>query len=239
MERKPHILVVDDELDIREPVGVYLEAQGFDVSLAADSDSALSLIRKSRPDLAILDIMLGQDDGFTLCREMQKNADIPVIFLSGKSEETERIIGLELGADDYIIKPFNPRELLARIRAVLRRYQAASDTRKIVQADQPSFGRWQLDMQNQELIGTGDERVALSTGEVRLLQVFLDHPSRVLSRDQLIDLIHGRQANPFDRSIDNYVSRIRKKIEDDPSKPKLLKTYWGGGYALNCNTGEN
>lgn len=233
MERKPHILVVDDELDIREPVGVYLEAQGFEVSLAGNAQDALSLSAQKTPDLAILDIMIGKDDGFSLCREMQKDADIPVIFLSGKSEETERIIGLELGADDYIVKPFNPRELLARVRAVLRRYQAASDSQPD-QRGSASFGPWQLDAQNQELIRDNDERVSLSTGEVRLLQVFLDHPNKVLSRDQLIDLLHGRQANPFDRSIDNYVSRIRKKIEEDPSKPRLLKTYWGGGYALNC-----
>jgi two-component system OmpR family response regulator len=235
---KPHILVVDDEQDIREPVGLYLEGHGFEVSMAGGAAEALGLAQNNKPDLAVLDIMLGPDDGFTLCRDIQKDMDIPVIFLSGKSEETERIIGLELGADDYIVKPFNPRELLARVRAVLRRYQNSGAKEDEAEVEQ-NFGPWMLDVQNQELVGENEQRVSLSTGEARLLEVFLNHPNQVLNRDQLLDLTHGRQANLFDRSIDNYVSRIRKKIEIDPKNPRLLKTYWGGGYSLNCGPESN
>lgn len=235
MTEKYHILVVDDEADIREPVGAYLESNGFLVSLAGTAKEALEAVKSNKLDLAVLDVVIGPDDGFTLCRDIQKDIDVPVVFLSGKSEDTERIIGLELGADDYIVKPFNPRELLARIRAVLRRYQTAEPNTE--QEKPTQFGPWTLDVQNQELCGDDGKKVALSTGEARLLEVFLSHPNEVLSRDQLLDLTHGRQANLFDRSIDNYVSRIRKKIEEDPKKPRLLKTYWGGGYSLNCDSG--
>jgi len=230
-----HILLVDDEEDIREPIGVYLESQGYQVSLACDANSALKIIENADCDLAVLDVMLGQDDGFELCREIRKTSEIPVIFLSGKSEETERIIGLELGADDYIAKPFNPRELLARIRSVLRRSKVPETEVGNTVATQPKFGEWTLDVANQEIIADNGEKRTLSTGEARLLQIFINNPNVVLTRDQLLEMSQGRTANAFDRSIDNYVSRIRKKIEKDPSRPKLLKTYWGGGYALSCN----
>lgn len=235
MSADKHIILVDDEEDIREPVGVYLESQGYQVSLACDAKSALAVIEKGDCDLAVLDVMLGQDDGFELCRDIRKISDIPVIFLSGKSEETERIIGLELGADDYIAKPFNPRELLARIRSVLRRAKAPDTDPNKSAAVQPKFGGWTLDVSNQEIIAENGEKRALSTGEARLLQIFINNPNVVLTRDQLLEMSQGRTANAFDRSIDNYVSRIRKKIEKDPSQPKLLKTYWGGGYALSCD----
>lgn len=235
MSTDKHILLVDDEEGIREPIGVYLESQGYQVSLACDAKSALEIIDKAQCDLAVLDVMLGQDDGFDLCREIRKTSEIPVIFLSGKSEETERIIGLELGADDYIAKPFNPRELLARIRSVLRRSKVPDAEPSTTVATQPKFGEWTLDVANQEIIADNGEKRALSTGEARLLQIFINNPNVVLTRDQLLEMSQGRTANAFDRSIDNYVSRIRKKIEDDPSRPKLLKTYWGGGYALSCN----
>lgn len=235
MSADKHILLVDDEEDIREPVGVYLESQGYQVSLACDAKSALAIIEKAECDLAVLDVMLGQDDGFELCRGIRKISDIPVIFLSGKSEETERIIGLELGADDYIAKPFNPRELLARIRSVLRRAKTSDTDSGKTAAVQPKFGDWTLDVANQEIIADNGEKRALSTGEARLLQIFVNNPNVVLTRDQLLEMSQGRTANAFDRSIDNYVSRIRKKIEQDPSRPKLLKTYWGGGYALSCD----
>lgn len=235
MSADKHILLVDDEEDIREPIGVYLESQGYQVSLACDAITALAIIEKENCDLAVLDVMLGQDDGFELCREIRKTSEIPVIFLSGKSEETERIIGLELGADDYIAKPFNPRELLARIRSVLRRSKTPEQEAGNKVATQPKFGGWTLDVANQEIIAEDGEKRALSTGEARLLQIFINNPNVVLTRDQLLEMSQGRTANAFDRSIDNYVSRIRKKIEKDPSRPKLLKTYWGGGYALSCN----
>lgn len=235
MSTDTHILLVDDEEDIREPIGVYLESQGYQVSLACDAKSALAIIKKTDCNLAVLDVMLGQDDGFDLCRDIRKISDVPVIFLSGKSEETERIIGLELGADDYIAKPFNPRELLARIRSVLRRSKTPATDSGTVVASQPKFGEWTLDVANQEVISDAGDTRALSTGEARLLQIFVNNPNVVLTRDQLLEMSQGRTANAFDRSIDNYVSRIRKKIEKNPSQPKLLKTYWGGGYALSCN----
>lgn len=236
MPTSKHILVVDDEEDIREPIGVYLESQGFRVSLASNASDAMACINEEDCDLAVLDVMLGKDDGFTLCRDIRKISEVPVIFLSGRSEDTERIIGLELGADDYVVKPFNPRELLARIRSVLRRAEGRSASTETKPATQPTFGGWTLDVANQELVSSEGVARSLSTGEARLLQVFLNHPNIVLTRDQLLELSKGRQANAFDRSIDNYVSRIRKKIEDDPSKPRVLKTYWGGGYALTCET---
>ncbi len=230
------ILIVDDEEAIREPVGYYLESQGFEVSLASNASEALAVVNNGDCDMAVLDVMLGEDDGFSLCREIRKVSDVPVIFLSGRTEETERIIGLELGADDYVIKPFNPRELLARIRSVLRRFKAEESVQPPQAAAQPTFGGWTLDVPNQEVIAKDGTRQALSTGEARLLQVFINHPNVVLTRDQLLEMTQGRQANAFDRSIDNYVSRIRKKIEANPGEPKLLKTHWGGGYALSCDS---
>ncbi|WP_262689449.1 response regulator [Kordiimonas aestuarii] len=230
MEKRTHILLVDDEENILEPLDHYLKSQGLETSLARDAKSALELIKKLPIDLAVLDIMLGQSDGLELCRDIQHVKPMPVIFLSGRAEDTERIIGLELGADDYLAKPFNPRELLARIRAVLRRYASpatASHDEKL------KIGPWQLDVSNQELMQKDGSRLELSTGETRLLYVFLSHPDMVLSRDELLKMTQGRQTNPFDRSIDNYVSRLRKKIESDPSNPIHIKTYWGGGYAFN------
>ncbi|TNE64758.1 MAG: response regulator [Alphaproteobacteria bacterium] len=229
MEIRKHILLVDDEKDILEPMEVYLSSQGFDISVASNAAGALDRVRAGGIDLAVLDVMLAHDDGFTLCRDIQKICAVPVIFLSGQAEDTERIIGLELGADDYITKPFNPRELLARIRAVLRRYAGA----EAPVVEELRIGPWLLDVTNQELVNDDGQKTPLSTGETRLLHVFLKHPNQVLSRDDLLEMTQGRQTNPFDRSIDNYVSRLRKKIEKNPSKPALIKTYWGGGYVLN------
>ena len=234
MEKRAHILLVDDEEDILEPLDHYLKSQGFDTSLARDAKTALELIQKRPVDLAVLDVILGQSDGLKLCRDLQKIRPVPVIFLSGRAEDTERIIGLELGADDYIAKPFNPRELLARIRAVLRRYATSSI---LSHNEKLKIGPWQLDVANQELVRPDGTRKALSTGETRLLHVFLNNPDTVLSRDELLEMTQGRQTNPFDRSIDNYVSRLRKKVENDPANPIYIKTYWGGGYAFNSKGG--
>jgi two-component system OmpR family response regulator len=177
--------------------------------------------------------MMPGEDGLTVCRQLRATSQVPVIFLTAMAEDTDRIIGLELGADDYLVKPFNPRELLARVRAVLRRgsitatQTTATNWGKIVRFDQ-----WQLDMGRQELQGPDGVDVALSTAEFRLLKVFIDHPMIVLSREKLLDLTIGRNADPFDRSIDNQVSRLRKKIELDPKNPVIIKTHWGGGYSL-------
>lgn len=236
---KRHLLVVDDDIDILDLVVTYLESEGFRVSSSENAEKALEIVRNDKPDLAILDIILGNSDGFTLYRDIQKIVDVAVIFLSGKGEEIERIIGLELGADDFITKPFNPRELLARIRAVLRRSDtasAASDSEFVQRSNK--IGPWTLDYSNQELISENGNQVRLSTGEARLLQVFLEHPNVVLNRDDLLKKTQQRRASMFDRSIDNYVSRIRKKIEKDPRNPRFLKTYWGGGYALNIDPNQ-
>ncbi len=238
MSDKPHILIVDDEEGIREPVGTYLEMNGFSIALAANAEEAMAAAHNRRPDLAILDIMIGEDDGILLCRDLQKLAEIPVVFLSGKSEETERIIGLEVGADDYIIKPFNPRELLARVKAVLRRTVKTTQNRasnRMTAQPLYAFGSWTLNTAQHEIKHENGDLVELSSGETKLLYVFVNHPHTVLSRDQLMDMTQGRQADVFDRSIDNSIARLRKKIEENPRAPKLLKTYWGGGYALNCD----
>jgi len=235
-QQKPHILIVDHDATMRMSLGMYLEEHGFKVSRADNTETALAEVTKSIPDLAILDVTFGQESGFMLCREIQKEADVPVIFLSGKSEDTERIIGLETGADDYVVKPFNPRELVARIRAILRRYQHTVTMKK---TDHLMFGRWQLSVLHQELISENSDAIALTPIETKLLEIFVAHPGEVLSQPQLIDLMnlsHGKKVN---RNIRDYVSRVRKKIEHDPSKPRLLRTCHGNGYMLDCDTNNN
>jgi len=233
MQVPQHIAVVDDNRDIRDLVAKYLSQHDYRVT-AVDSGAALRrLMERSAPDLVVLDIMMPGEDGLSVCRQLLNTSSIPVIFLTAMAEDTDRILGLELGADDYLVKPFNPRELLARIRAVLRRgplaaaQPAAATAARIVRFDQ-----WQLDMGRQELQGPDGVGVPLSTAEFRLLKVFIEHPLIVLNREKLLDLTIGRNADPFDRSIDNQVSRLRKKIEVDPKNPSIIKTHWGGGYSL-------
>lgn len=228
----PHIAVVDDHRDIRDLVGNYLENQGYRVSLAEDGAALRRLIDKSAPDLVVLDIMMPGDDGLTLCRELGRQGGIPVIFLTAKSDEADRVIGLELGADDYLIKPFSTRELLARIKAVLRRTNSLPPTKTARRTGSLRFDRWVLDLGRRELQGEDGVGIPLSTAEFRLLKVFIDHPRLVMSRDELLDLTVGREADPFDRSIDNQVSRLRKKLEVDPKSPMLIQTHWGGGYSF-------
>ena len=237
MNNTPRILVVDDEREIRELVASYLEKNALKVDVAATSSDAFDILQRNTINLAILDIMLGKEDGFELCRDIKKQYNIPIIFLSGKSDETERVIGLELGADDYVVKPFSQRELLARVRAVLRRFKTATEEAEAKQKQSMPitdmrFGPWKLDVVNQLLTHQNGKQISLSTGESRLLKALIDHSGEVLSRNELIELAHGRKAGLFDRSIDNYISRLRKKIEKDPSNPQYLKTRWGGGYSL-------
>lgn len=237
MNKKSHILLVDDERCIRESIGEYLEQNGFIVNLAADEEEALKALQASIPDLAILDIMLEKGDGIALCQAMHKIACVPVIFLSGKDDDMERIIGLEVGADDYVVKPANPRELLARVRAVLRR--APNTQLPVGQANlaqcRVAFGQWVLNAAQQCLTHEDGSVVQLSVGETRLMLAFVEHPYVVLDRDKLLDLTSGDKSNVYDRSIDNYVSRLRKKIERSAKSPKYIKTYWGGGYTFNCD----
>ncbi|MFG1380420.1 response regulator [Xanthobacter versatilis] len=233
MDSAPHIAIVDDHRDIRDLVGKYLTQHGYRTSLA-DSAAALrrQLERGAAPDLVVLDVMMPGEDGLSLCRFLRSTTDLPVILLTAMAEETDRIVGLEIGADDYVTKPFSPRELLARIKAVLRRVHSLPPQKGHIAAKTVRFDRWRLDVGRRELMAEDDVAVPLSTAEFRLLCAFLDHPGIVLSRDQLLDLTAGRSADPFDRSIDNQVSRLRKKVEADPKVPTLIKTHWGGGYSL-------
>lgn len=231
-QSNPHVLVVDDHREIREALRDYLGRHGFRVTPAADAAQARKVISRSAVDLVVLDIMMPGEDGLSLCRDLRAGRELPVIFLSAMAEETDRIVGLELGADDYLVKPFSPRELLARIRAVLRRAEALPRGRPRRIAERVRFDRWELDANQRELCSESGGVVTLSTAEYALLEVFLTHPGVVLSRDQLLVLARGREAKAYDRSVDIQVSRLRRKLEEDPANPRLIKTDWGGGYYL-------
>ena len=233
MDAVPHIAIVDDHRDIRDLVGKYLHRHGYRTSLAENAATFRRLMERNAFDLVVLDVMMPGEDGLSLCRYLRESTQLPVIMLTAMAEETDRIVGLELGADDYLSKPFNPRELLARIKAVLRRVQSLPPQRGQLKAKEVRFDRWVLNVGRRELIDPDGLAVPLSTAEFRLLSVFLDHAGLVLSRDQLLDLTVGRSAEPFDRAIDNQVSRLRKKIEVDPKSPVIIKTHWGGGYSFS------
>ena len=230
MEASPHVLVVDDHRDIREPLARYLEKHDVRVTAVDSAAAARRALRKAAVDLVVLDIMMPGEDGLQLCRHLRETTRIPVILLTAMAEDTDRIVGLEVGADDYVTKPFNPRELLARIKAVIRRTQSLPPDREPRSAGAYRFDRWSLDTSRRELVDEAGVVTPLSTGEFRLLVVLLERSGMVLSRDQLLDLTRGRRAAPFDRAVDNQVSRLRRKIERDPKSPKLITTVWGGGY---------
>ncbi|HDQ4578133.1 TPA: response regulator [Pseudomonas aeruginosa] len=227
-----HIVIVDDHEEIRTLLSRYLSEKGFHVTTAEDAQMMRRLLLKNTPDLIVLDIMMPGEDGLSLCRYLRENTSIPVILLTAVSTDIDRIVGLEMGADDYVTKPFNTRELLARIKAVLRRANNLPPKQQRPKAQQLRFGPWILDVSKRELLNEGGLATPLSSAEYRLLMVLLDHPQIVLTRDQLLDLTAGRDSDVFDRSIDNQVSRLRKKIEADPRNPELIKTHWGGGYCL-------
>lgn len=226
---RPHLLLVDDEASIREPLAKYLEKQGFRVTDAANALAARSGLIAYDIDLVLLDIMMPGEDGLSLCRHIAANDGPPVILLTAKSEETDRIVGLEIGADDYVVKPFSPRELVARIKVVLRRMQSGS---RISQTDGESyaFAGWTLKTSEQALYDSDGVLVSLSSGEFRMLEALITRAGQVLNRDQLLDLTRGREGGPFDRAVDNQISRLRRKIEDDAKDPQHIKTIWGGGY---------
>ena len=231
MQGGPHILIVDDHREIRDLVSRALSKEGFRVSTAADGRAMQKVLADGRIDLILLDLMLPGEDGLSLCRTIRAESDVPIIMLTAKGEEVDRVIGLEMGADDYLSKPFGSRELIARIKAVLRRSQ---DTMSKGHSEQKSksyhFDRWGLDTGARALLRDDGVTVPLSTGEYDLLIALVERPQRVLNRDQLLDLARGRSAAGLDRSIDTQVSRLRKKLEIDPSDPKIIKTVWGGGY---------
>lgn len=231
------ILVVDDAPEIRDLIEFYLSGEGFAVD-TADSGVALREVMKRQPvDLVILDLGLPGEDGLSLTRFLREHYDVGIIIVTGKGEVFDRVIGLEVGADDYLSKPFELRELLARVRSVLRRTRNSAPPRdepERVAAEQERlrFAGWQLDLRRRQLFALDGREVELSTGEFTLLNVFVSHPNHVLSRDTLIDLIHNRQAGPFDRSIDVQVGRLRRKIESEPDKPVLIKSVRGVGYVF-------
>jgi len=230
MNTGPHILIVDDHREIRDLVSRALGKEGFRVSTAEDGKAMRKVLADARIDLVVLDLMLPGEDGLSLCRSLRADNDIPIIMLTAKGDEVDRVIGLEMGADDYLPKPFGSRELIARIRAVLRRNHSRE---RAAAKDKPKrflFDRWAFDVDRRELLGPDGVAVPLSTGEFDLLLALVEHPQRTLSRDQLLDLARHRAANAFDRSVDTQVSRLRKKIERDPGEPTLIKTVWGGGY---------
>jgi len=226
---EPHILIVDDARDIREPLATYLKSQGFRVSLAANAADGRSAVEDGAISLVVLDVMMPGENGLSLCRWLTARGGPPTILLTAMADEADRIVGLELGADDYVVKPFNPRELLARIRAVLRRIPQTAPASAHARR---RFAGFVHDADARTLTKNGAEPIVLTSAENRLLGVLLDRPGQVLTRDQLLDLTAGREAKPYDRAIDNQVSRLRRKLGEDPKVPTIIVTEWGGGYRL-------
>jgi len=234
MKESANILIVDDHPEIQEMVGRLLRKNGHRITSAANGKEMRRALRKSKVDLILLDLMLPVEDGLDLCRELRAGkSPVPIIMLTAKGEEVDRVVGLEMGADDYVAKPFSGRELLARIKAVLRRSQFAA-SHPAIETLPPTyrFGKWSLHTAKRELEADDGVIVPLSSGEFNLLLAFLQHPQRVLSRDQLLDLAKGRSTAILDRGIDLQVSRLRRKVECNPKKPELIKTAWGDGYIL-------
>lgn len=230
-----HILIVDDARDIREPLGQYLRKQGFRTRLAANAAEAREVLAEATVHLVVLDIMMPGEDGLSLCRWLHAHDGPPVLLLTGMADETDRIVGLELGADDYLVKPFNPRELLARVRAILRR---APPEVAALPSGRRKFVGWVYEPDTLKLTREDGQLVELTSAENRLLGIFLDQPRTVLSRATLLDLTAGREAKAYDRAIDNQISRLRRKIEADPKNPQILVTEWGGGYRLVADVTE-
>jgi len=236
MTATTHILVVDDEPDIRETVQDYLELHGYQVTQADGGEALRATVAEQPVDLVLLDINMPGEDGLSLARFLREQTDIPVVMLTAAGEVVDRIVGLEMGADDYLSKPVDLRELLARVKAVLRRFQSARATADVAAQDAQrfvAFGKLRLDLDAHKLFDADGNEVPLTSMEYDLLKAFAEHPNRVLSRDQLLDMAHNRGWEPFDRSIDIRIARIRRKIEPDPSKPQVIKTVRGAGYIFS------
>ena len=231
MTRTQHVLVVDDDREIRELVSKVLERDGFRVSRAEDGRSMRKILSDASIDLIVLDIMLPGQDGMAICRDLRGSRDAtPILMLTAKGDDVDKILGLEMGADDYLSKPFNSRELIARIKAILRRSGRLDLEERSLETRFLCFEGWRLDTGKRELLDPENVVVVLSSGEFDLLHAFLKRPQRTLNRDQLLDLTRGRASIVFDRSVDIQISRIRRKLGDDPKDPKFIKTVWGGGY---------
>jgi two-component system OmpR family response regulator len=235
MEQLPHVLVIDDDREIRDLLGRFLEKQRFRVTTVRDAREARRAWLNGHFQLIVLDLMLPGESGLELARWLRSQSDTPIVMLTAMGEETDRIIGLELGADDYVTKPFNPRELLARIRAVLRRMGEQTDYRTAAGSRVYRFGGWTLDPMRRRLLNPEGVEVPLTGGEYDLLVALVERAHRVLTRDMLLDMLRGRQAGPFDRAIDVAISRLRRKLEDNGRNAQLIKTVRGGGYVLAAN----
>ena len=234
MNPSAHILFVEDDPDIRSLVAEVLQGAGFRVSVARDGREMDKALQVSRIDLLILDIMLPGEDGLSLCRRVRAANALPVIMLTARGSEIERVIGLEMGADDYLTKPFSTHELLARVRAVLRRTQALPPTPSSGRASVLTFAGWTLSLATRRLQSPDGTRVPLTGAEFDLLVAFCERPNRILTRDQVLDLTRGRTAGPVDRSIDIQVSRLRRKIEENPKDPAIIQTVRSGGYIFTA-----
>lgn len=238
MSEQPHILVVDDHREIRDSVTRYLERSGLRTTAARDAVEMDAKLAMGQFDLIVLDVMMPGEDGLSVCRRLSAKGDVPILMLTALGEETDRIVGLEIGADDYLAKPFNPRELLARIKAILRRSPLPGTHAGKLSGRRIAFAQWTLDTDSRVLTDECGAQVDLTGSELKLLVVFLERPRLVLNRDQLLDLAAGRAASPLDRTIDNQISRLRRKIEADPARPRLITTVRGGGYCLAADVTE-
>ncbi|MCW2314386.1 response regulator [Rhodoferax antarcticus] len=232
----PHILVVDDDPDLRDLLATYLGANGFAVASAGDGAAMWVAFNERLPNAIVLDLMLPGEDGLSLTRALRAKSSVPILMLSARGEELDRVIGLEVGADDYLAKPFGPRELLARLRALLRRSHVL-EAESAAAAAPPRFGPFALDTLGHRLLRGGQE-VALTSADYELLVALVAHPNRVLSRDTLVDMLRGYERDPFDRSIDNRVTRLRRKIEPEPAAPVFIRTVRGEGYLFNPRGGQ-
>jgi two-component system OmpR family response regulator len=232
-----HILIIDDDKEITAMVSDYLQANNYRVTYAYDGSQIKRQLKENNFDLIILDVMLPGEDGLSLCQTIRKELDVPIIMLSAANTEADKVAGLELGADDYIAKPFGARELLARIKAHMRRAEGvlANPKLKLQKLKRIQFDTWQLDRETHSLIDAESIMIPLSKREYDLMLILLENPRRILSRDQLMDLLYGKTLDPFDRTIDVLVGRLRKKIETDPKKPQLIATIRGGGYQLDVD----
>jgi two-component system OmpR family response regulator len=232
METKDRILIVDDDPEIRQLLVDYLVRNGLDAVPARNGREMGQMLERHAIDLVVLDLMLPDTDGLVLCRDLRAKSNLPVLMLTARGEETDRILGIEMGADDYLVKPFSPRELLARIKGILRRTRSLPPNLKPDTQRCLAFAGWKLDTATRVLTGPDGVVAPLSGAEYRLLRILLDHPNRVLKRDQLVELIHGREAEPYDRAIDVQISRLRQRLQDDGREAGLIKTVRGEGYVL-------
>lgn len=231
--QSPHILIIDDERDIRRPLAKYLGENGFRVSHAEGGREMDKIMSKASIDLIVLDVMMPGEDGFSICKRLQASTRIPIILLTALKDDTDRVVGLELGADDYVSKPFNPRELRARIKTVLRRTLMLPPRSERLSGT-VKFDRWRFDLSQKQIVGPHNLVVPLSSGEHTLLLALIEHAGTPLSRDQLLDLTRGVSAPVFDRRIDNQISRLRRKLEQDTKNPTIIQTKWGGGYVFSA-----